>query len=268
MANLINVIDKYQTKKQFINISGTSPLANPYGFLHSGRTDKKFKQVSNRDEAVNCYEVWFREKIKEKDMLILNTLNDILAKARVSDVNLGCSCAPNRCHGDIIKRYLNYKLKEESNSLYIEGDLLELFEEGYFDLICHGCNCFTTMGKGLAKEIKSRFRQVYFADKATMKGDREKLGTIIPVVIKRGSVPTGIIINAYTQYYYGKVDSVNVDYKAITLCFKNIYNDYKDKFIGIPLIGSGLGGGDWSIIEQIIINELKEMKYKFVTFKE
>ena len=39
----------------------------------------------------------------------------------------------------------------------IKGDLIDLAIEGKFDLIVHGCNCFNTMGKGIAKSIRQNF---------------------------------------------------------------------------------------------------------------
>jgi O-acetyl-ADP-ribose deacetylase (regulator of RNase III) len=39
----------------------------------------------------------------------------------------------------------------------IQGDLIRLAREGGFDLIVHGCNCFGTMGAGIAKGIKAAF---------------------------------------------------------------------------------------------------------------
>ena len=33
---------------------------------------------------------------------------------------------------------------------YIKGDLIKLAQKGKFDIIAHGCNCFCTMGAGIA----------------------------------------------------------------------------------------------------------------------
>ena len=38
----------------------------------------------------------------------------------------------------------------------IKGDLIKLALQGEFDVIVHGCNCFCTMGAGIAKSIKPR----------------------------------------------------------------------------------------------------------------
>lgn len=46
----------------------------------------------------------------------------------------------------------------------IKGDLVQLAKQGEFDLIVHGCNCFCTMGKGIALTIKQEFPIVYKVD--------------------------------------------------------------------------------------------------------
>ena len=60
----------------------------------------------------------------------------------------------------------------------IEGDLIQKAKDGEFDLIVHGCNCFCTMGAGIAKQIKKNFPQAFEEDLKTEKGDHGKLGTI------------------------------------------------------------------------------------------
>lgn len=39
----------------------------------------------------------------------------------------------------------------------IKGDLIKLALEGEFDVIAHGCNCFCTMGAGIAVAMKNTF---------------------------------------------------------------------------------------------------------------
>ena len=59
----------------------------------------------------------------------------------------------------------------------IQGDLIKKAKDGEFDLIIHGCNCFCTMGAGIAKGIKNNFPQAFQADQMTLKGSKAKLGT-------------------------------------------------------------------------------------------
>ncbi len=52
----------------------------------------------------------------------------------------------------------------------LHGDLLEYAKNETFDVIIHGCNCFCTMGAGIAKGIKTQFPEAYRADQRTRKG--------------------------------------------------------------------------------------------------
>ena len=128
---------------------------------------------------------------------------------------------------------------------FIKGDLLDLFEKKEIDILVHGCNCFHTMGAGIAKQIKNKYYQAYNADLLTVKGDKNKLGTYSIV-----DIGDQYIINAYTQYhFYGKKP---IDYEALKNVFTLINNNFSNKTIGIPKIGSGLAKGNWEEIKDII----------------
>ena len=146
---------------------------------------------------------------------------------------------------------------------YVEGDLVKMACAGDFDVIVHGCNCFNTMGAGIAKTIKQTFPEAWKIDQMTKKGDLKKLGDISVACVnsprygkKNPNTDFAFrIVNAYTQYDYrhGKP----IDYTAVRSCMKLIKKKFKsDDVIGMPMIGAGLAGGDWEIIEKIIKEEL------------
>tara|TARA_R110000822_G_scaffold11613_4_gene42252 strand:- start:1226 stop:1822 length:597 start_codon:yes stop_codon:yes gene_type:complete len=125
----------------------------------------------------------------------------------------------------------------------IEGDLIRLAKQGKFDVITHGCNCFCTMGAGIAPQMADAFgcdqfqlettKDVMYDDNGDYytvenknKGNINKLGTIDyqrqylwfdhPAVIEAGvAVPMNskspnqlgvkdiIVVNSYTQFKYG-----------------------------------------------------------------
>ena len=146
----------------------------------------------------------------------------------------------------------------------IKGDLIKLGKQGYFDVIVHGCNCFCTMGAGIAKAIKSEFPEAYEADLKTAKGDKSKLGSFSFATIELDDSEL-VVVNAYTQFNWrGK--GTKVDYDAIRKVFESIKNTYEGKRIGFPLIGAGLAGGDWSLISEIIKKELKGEHFTLVQF--
>ena len=145
-----------------------------------------------------------------------------------------------------------------------KGDLVAMAGGGQFDAIAHGCNCWNTMGAGIAKQIAERFPEAEVADAQTKQGDRRKLGTY---TVGHGKTDDGgavEVINAYTQYRYGKASEGNVDYAAIRRVMKQIALDYKGKRIGIPRIGAGNAGGCWVTISNIIAHELRGIDHTLV----
>lgn len=147
----------------------------------------------------------------------------------------------------------------------IKGDLLKLAKEGNFDVIAHGCNCFCTMGSGIAKQIKDQFPRAYTADLATRRGDILKLGSFTRAGSDDNSPFT--IVNAYTQYNFG-TDARKADYEAIALVMRKINHIFKGKRVGLPRIGAGLAGGDWTVISQIIEDELKDCDVTIVEYDQ
>ncbi len=129
---------------------------------------------------------------------------------------------------------------------HVKGNLIDLAEAGKFDIIVQGCNCFNTMGGGIAREIRERYPMCAEIDRLTERGDYMKLGNWTE--FDQG---TFIIINAYTQYNMSTGEDV-FEYTAFELILQKLCHAYGDKRIGLPYIGMGLAGGDKdTILEQI-----------------
>lgn len=120
----------------------------------------------------------------------------------------------------------------------IKGNLLTLAEQGEFDAIVHGCNCFNMMGAGIAREIRTKYPEAYEVDCQTIAGDKDKLGTFTAHVTDKFT-----IINAYTQYGIGSGEDV-FEYDAFQRVLDNLRNFSTTIRYGFPLIGCGLAGGD------------------------
>lgn len=146
----------------------------------------------------------------------------------------------------------------------VNGDLISLALEGRFDVIVHGCNCFCSMGAGIARAIQEEFPEAYAADLVTAKGDRNKLGDFSSATVKRDRHQI-TIVNGYTQFHFHG-DRVLVDYEAVQNVFRKIKEKFSGKRIGYPKIGAGLAGGDWQRISGIIEEELAGEDHTFVVY--
>jgi len=130
--------------------------------------------------------------------------------------------------------------------LHKRGNLLDLAEQGEFDVIIHGCNCFCTMGAGIAKEIRSRYPGAWRVDQDTDSGDINKLGNWTEYQTKGFT-----IINAYTQFGMSNGDDV-FEYISFKLILQKLAHLYGDQRFGLPYIGMGLAGGDKQCITGLI----------------
>lgn len=153
------------------------------------------------------------------------------------------------------------------------GDLIAMGKASDFDLIIQGCNCFNTMGSGLAAQIRKEFPDACRADKETRSGDKAKLGDFTYSVECDGKL---LVVNGYTQYGFGRMSTnpeggpvmeIPCDYDAIRSVLEKVKKTFPDKRIGIPQIGAGLAQGDWVIIKEIIIDVLNGTDTTIVYYK-
>lgn len=138
---------------------------------------------------------------------------------------------------------------------YATGDLVQKIREGAVDVALHGCNCFHTMGAGIARQLKDAFPEVYQADLTTARGDYGKMATWSMATLPSGQR----IFNCYTQFSFGPLRGRTelVDYAALQACLKGLGLLLKSEDrIGMPWIGCGLAGGDRMVVQSIIEKEL------------
>ncbi len=87
----MRVLNRRNLKKPWprgaVYVGRGTPLGNPY------RITKK----RSREEAINKYRGWLRERIHAKDKRVLAALERLNR-----DSKLVCWCAPEPCHADVI----------------------------------------------------------------------------------------------------------------------------------------------------------------------
>ncbi len=127
-----------------------------------------------------------------------------------------------------------------------QGDLLQ----SDCTVIAHQCNCFATMGAGIAKQIKQRYPEAYEADRnfPIPIGSRKRLGHF-----SKARVGNRLIYNLYGQYRYGR--GKHTELTMLEKAVRSMLEDLKEHEgkIGFPYrIGAGLAGGDWNEIEEML----------------
>lgn len=147
---------------------------------------------------------------------------------------------------------------------YRKGNLLDVTE----GIIVHGCNAVGVMGSGVAKAIKDKYPGAYNTYKDDIDNGNYGVGD---VSWWNKDYDFGLIIaSAITQEYYGRDPLVRyVNYVALSKCFDEIMGnaEYQNSVVYFPKIGAGLGGGDWNIIEQLIIDADPYNKVKKVCYE-
>ena len=125
------------------------------------------------------------------------------------------------------------------------GDLLALAEQGEFDIIVQGCNCYNTMGSGIAKQIREKYPQAWVADcnnHCIHENVIEKLGNYSYAMAENF-----MIVNAYTQVTFNSATepfSDRFEYDSFAVILRKLAEKHGTRRFGFPNIGQGLGGGD------------------------
>ena len=131
---------------------------------------------------------------------------------------------------------------------YIVGNAIDAWLNRDLSILAHQANCHCTMGSGFAKELKERIPKAWEADQQTYIGDVNKLGDYSVYTPDNG---VNVVYNLYGQYDYQSRQDTDYDalHSALTGMFLEVM---PHDVVGMPKIGSGLGGGSWNVIEGII----------------
>ena len=100
-----------------IPIHRPSIFGSPYSHLESDFPDAV--KVSSRKEAVELYISYFLDKYKNNVEFKEAVDTMVEAHKNCIDINLLCYCSPHECHGDIIKKFIEFKAFADINKLEI-----------------------------------------------------------------------------------------------------------------------------------------------------
>lgn len=136
---------------------------------------------------------------------------------------------------------------------YIKGDLFNTHRE----IICHGVNCRGKFGSGVAGQIAKLYPKVKDEYLKWHNSIGWQLGDTQFVHISPDEV-SGLderyIVNMATQYYYGR-RGFYVNYDAVRSTLDHVIRFAQETGFGVamPKVGCGLAGGEWSIVQDILL---------------
>lgn len=157
----------------------------------------------------------------------------------------------------------------------IKGNLITMALEGSFNVIVHGCNCENIMGAGIAEQIATKFPKAKKIDKEYKLAMSKVFGYNHPLhmlgnmsLCEIGDLlspePMFIIANLYTQVIPGPYFRMQ---EGLVPALSKLNFIFRGKKIGFPMIGAGIGGGDWKSIEYMIKALMKDCDVTIVEYE-
>lgn len=140
---------------------------------------------------------------------------------------------------------------------YREGDVLA--SDVY--VVAHGCNNMGIMGSGIAKQIKAQYPAAFDRYHKLYLEDNIKLGSVHFVKVNElrmigNFITQPLVALNDVEIRYASYDAIaECMVRANALLVKNNITEF-----AMPLIGAGLGGANWNIIESIIENTCHDVK--------
>lgn len=147
---------------------------------------------------------------------------------------------------------------------YLLGDIVNIQKKYKIDYIVHQVNCQGKMRSGVAKRIKDEYPIVYknYMAKCLSAENPENVYTTIQLVPLYDNYTEGgwnpQCCNFFSQFDYGYDEKRYTSYDAFWICLNRLKQCVpKGSSIAFPAnIGCGLGGANWNIILQMIIEVL------------
>lgn len=140
---------------------------------------------------------------------------------------------------------------------HLIGNLVKQVRTG---IILHQVNCQGVMGSGIAKELRETYPVVWreykdLCDRAP--ATIELLGMAQLVKVNDDLY----VANLFGQHDYGRSGERYTSYDALDNALRDLVDQIFDKGlqdmpVHHPLLGCGLGGGHWNVVEALIVQHI------------
>lgn len=162
---------------------------------------------------------------------------------------------------------LKHRNKTSQKIIYQNGDILSYCKDrmnssnlGASIIIPHVCNNINTFGAGFSGYISNRYPGV--KENFHMLGNQAKLGNVQYITVEKNIVLRHELIVANMIAQNKTISQTNprpLNYEALIKCMVNIRNyalklqdNETDVELHCPKFGSGLAGGNWLFISDLI----------------
>lgn len=159
--------------------------------------------------------------------------------------------------------------KETPTYKKVKGDAIDLFFKSTTDaVIMHGANCQKVMGAGFALQVKQQIAPLFYLDQYDLRDATQRFGSYSAVVVGQVEDKIKIGVNLYTQFNPGAEFDITALRNSLKAFRYSIPLDKRAGFtLYLPMIGSGIGGGDWKEILPVIKKELAHFNVVVVEYQ-
>jgi ribA/ribD-fused uncharacterized protein len=228
-----------------------SILGNPYAMRNDSEDE--------RNRVCDLYEKYFKAQIKKRGDFAREVGKIIKAvqDPEISRVYLMCWCAPNRCHGETIKRFVEAYIRKENKPMLkeVKGDIWTLWEKDY-EAICITTNGVVkadgtaVMGKGIALQAKERFSSI---DKTLGTALKQRGNHVHCLCRKDGKY----VLSFPTKNNWRDKSDIELIKQSCTELIKKM-DEVGIKTCILPRPGCGNGGLKWEEVKKVIAPLLDE----------
>lgn len=144
---------------------------------------------------------------------------------------------------------------------FVTGNLLNANVEALINTV----NTVGVMGKGIALQFKNRFPNNYKIYREACKNETFKTGQILTV--REGDLLNQkYILNFPTKEHWKSPSKIEYIQQGLIALKKEI-EKHQINSIAIPPLGCGNGGLDWTIVKQLMIDELESLSVDILIYE-
>lgn len=142
---------------------------------------------------------------------------------------------------------------------FVAGDL---FAEPGLDGLAHGCNCAGAMGAGIAVAFKKRWPQMYAEYREMCRDGKFRPGDVF--AWRDDDV---VVFNLGTQVHWQTAATLVAIEDSLRRMLR-LATEFGVDRIGVPRIGAGLGGLDWTDVRAVLEAVARDTAVELVVFEE